>query len=146
MEGVSRGSDGDDSANSGRRRGGQDGRPAQRMPDQNCRGTELIAEMVCSADQVLDVGTEAGRGEVTVGLPQAGEVEPQYRDTPTRQCARDPACSRVVLAAREAVREQSPRCRGVTRQLQLADQLSATAEDRFGWGAHTPSWAHDDLR
>ncbi|SLJ80820.1 Uncharacterised protein [Mycobacteroides abscessus subsp. abscessus] len=148
MEGVGRGADGDDTANLGNlRRGGQDGRPAQRMPNQYRRGTELITEIVCSADQVLDVGTEAGRGEVAVGLPQAGEVEPQYRDTTTRQRTRDPACSRVVLATCEAVREQSPRCRGVTRHLQLADQLSATAaEDRSGWGAHTPSWAHDDLR
>ena len=134
VEGVGRCTDGDDPANLGDLRCGcQDCRPAQRMPDQYRWGTELVTEMVCGAHQVLDVGTEAGRGEVTLGLPQAGEVEPQYRDALTRQRTRDPACCNVVLAAGEAVREQCPGFRGVTRHLQLAGQLSATAaEDRSG--------------
>ena len=68
-------------------------------------GPPGAAQMVRGRDEVVDVGGEVGVGKVAFAGPQAGEVEPQHRDTSGSKCFGYAFGRSALLAAGEAVRK-----------------------------------------
>ena len=74
--------------------------------------------MVGGGNQILQVGTEIGIGEIAVAGAEPGEVEAQRGDAARRKAGRDAARGDHVLAAGEAMREQRGAERRIVRQVQ----------------------------
>src|SRR5262245_37993674 len=105
------------------------------------RGRLIVApQIVGGADQILDVGGEAGIGEVALRRAKPGEVEAQHSDPFGRKTARDALGGKHVLRAGEAMSAQREGPYGTARQLKPRCQLAATAAGECrsddGWHAH----------
>ena len=103
-----------------------DGGAAERVPDEERRRDQVLAQVVGGPDQVRHVGAERGVPEVPARLPQPGEVEAQDGDTVPGQAVGDAGGGEPVLAAGEAVREDGVCPRLAFRQVEPGRQRLAT--------------------
>ena len=126
MDGIGRRGDGDDRL--GIRNlpgGGEDGRAAEAVADQDRGRFAGFAQMVGGAHQIGDVGGEGRIGKIAFAGAEAGEVEPQHRDALGRQRGRDALGGQHVLAAGEAMREQRVGQRPALGHIERGGELMA---------------------
>jgi hypothetical protein len=104
-------------------RGGQHGRTAEAVADENRGCGECLAQVVRCGDEILDVGGERGVGELAFAAAEASEIKTQHGYSVLFQAVGDAPCGSIVLAAGEAMRKQRdracPRCGAVEQCSEL---------------------------
>jgi len=140
VAGVGRRADGGDGTQLRHSRGRRQHRgAAQAVADQQGRRGEAPAQGIGRGDQVVDVGTEVGVGELAVAVARPGEVEAQDGDVAVGELTGDAAGGEDVLAAGEAVGEQGEGARRRVGQVQPRRQLVAEGPGkRQFFAAHGP--------
>jgi hypothetical protein len=84
--------------------------------------------MIGRPHQIGDVRGEVGVGEIALAGSEAGEVEPQHRDTLGGERSGDPPRAMRVLAASEAMGEQRSGDGRLGRQIEACrEQMAAFA-------------------
>lgn len=112
------------------RGGGEHGRPAQAVPDQQLRCAETLTHKVCGCNQVGNIGGEIRVRKVAAAATEPGEIESQHRNALRCKFTADVSRRKAVLRARETVREQRVSARGADRTIQACGKrLSACAAE-----------------
>ena len=118
-------------------RGRKHRRPAQAVTDQDRRRAVCFTQVIGGGDQVIDVRRKMRVGKIAFAGAEPGEIEAQHADAAHRQPLGNALGREVILAAGEAVREQSKGCRLAQRQIEQRRELFA-----FGIGKFEPLGAH----
>ena len=98
--------------------GGQHGRAAEAVADQDLRRHVVIAQEVGGLHQILDIRGEVGVGEIALAGAEAGEIEAQDGDAVARQLFGNSAGRKDILRAGEAMCEQREGARLAFRQFE----------------------------
>jgi len=83
----------------------QHGGATEAVADQDRRRLMVFAKPVCGGDQVVDVGTEVGVGELAVAMAEPREIKPEDADAVLDEAGGDPLGGKDVLRAGETVGE-----------------------------------------
>ena len=109
--------------------GGQHGRAAKAVADQQVRRPACAGHMVGGGEQVTDIAAEARIGEASAAAAEAGEIEAQHPETASGECTGDPDRGQRVLGAGEAMREQRMTARRFIRKVESAGELVSRGAD-----------------
>ena len=96
---------------------------AETVTDQDRGRRERLPQMIGRGDQVVDIGRERGIGKLAFAGAESGEIEPQHGNAVKLQAVGDLARSPVLLAASEAMREQSNRAGRTIRPVKQRGKL-----------------------
>ena len=97
--------------------GGDHGRAAEGVPDQEPHLAARVVHELHRADRVGDLVGERPVTPVTLGVAQAEVVEAEHADALAGELLADPARGRAVLAEGEAVGEDAPSAQLALREV-----------------------------